>query len=300
MPPDARASGAIARTRRMSDADASFSYFGYFFERDHGAGHAGRTRKSGAEKPSAKTARPEKILQSFNTWAFKREQPDSTETMLRAIADAVSGDRPIQFVLYWGKGPRDHLDTPDTACLDYLEALVRRIGAVYPPGAAVKLILTDTHAALNGHAPQSVHQYFEAVAAAAAAYGFTCCWLSKLVAEAAAAGVTHISSTSELPESARQKLIACAAKWFKGEGTSEEGALRYFQLNLLEKQAVANAFPSAIFVTFNGSEFRCLFPDRLPIFYMYSLRRGVSAKPWFLSSETSGSNSALAARGPGT
>ncbi|MEZ5785507.1 MAG: hypothetical protein R3D62_03245 [Xanthobacteraceae bacterium] len=206
--------------------------------------------------------------------------------MLRVIADTVNSDGPIRFILYWGKGPRDHLDTPDTACFDYLSALVRRIRAVYPPGASVKLIFTDTHAELNGHSGQRVHRYFEAIAAAASAYGFACCWLSELVATAVAAGVAHTTSNAELPENARQRLVACAAKWFRGEGSSEEGALRYYQLNLIEKQAVDHAFPSAIFVTFNGSEFRCLFPDQLPIFYMYSLRRGVSAKPWFLSSET--------------
>jgi L-tyrosine isonitrile synthase len=53
-------------------------------------------------------------------------------------------------------------------------------------------------------------------------------------------------------------------------------------MNMVEKRAVEFAFPRSIFVTFNGSEFRSLFPERLPVFYMYSLRRGVSIKPWFL------------------
>jgi hypothetical protein len=54
---------------------------------------------------------------------------------------------------------------------------------------------------------------------------------------------------------------------------------------MLEKRAVELAFPNAVFITFNGSEFRCLFPDRMPIFYMYSLKRGVAVKPWFLPDE---------------
>jgi hypothetical protein len=56
-------------------------------------------------------------------------------------------------------------------------------------------------------------------------------------------------------------------------------------MNMIERRAVELAFPRSIFVTFNGSEFRGLFPQRLPIFYMYSLRRGVSVKPWFLSTD---------------
>ena len=53
-------------------------------------------------------------------------------------------------------------------------------------------------------------------------------------------------------------------------------------MNMVEKRAVQFAFPRSIFVTFNGSEYRSLFPDRMPIFYMYSLRRGTGVKPWFL------------------
>ena len=86
----------------------------------------------------------------------------------------------------------------------------------------------------------------------------------------------------QIPDEMLEKLGACAAKWFRGEGTVEEGAARYLQMNMIEKRSVQFAFPRSIFVTFNGSEFRSLFPDRMPIFYMYSLRRGTSVKPWFL------------------
>jgi hypothetical protein len=57
-------------------------------------------------------------------------------------------------------------------------------------------------------------------------------------------------------------------------------------MNMAEKRAVEFAFPHSIFITFNGSELRRLLPEGLPIFFMYSLRRGFSTKPWFLSGET--------------
>ena len=56
-------------------------------------------------------------------------------------------------------------------------------------------------------------------------------------------------------------------------------------MNLIEQRVVERAFPGSIFVTFNGSDLRSLFPTQLPIFYMYSLRRGVAVKPWFLPAE---------------
>ena len=236
--------------------------------------HTGRPAKTA-------TVAPEKILAAFNTWAFKREQPDNVPSLLQAIAGAVQLARPVPFVLYWGKGPRGTLDAPDTTCLDYLASLRSRIRGVYEPGATIRLIFTDTHATLNGHAPKDMETYFDAVEDAACQRGFSGCWLSELVFAAEAASAIDCAD-DDIPDDMLAKLGACAAKWFRGEGPVEAGAARYLQMNMVEKRAVQFAFPHAIFVTFNGSEYRSLFPDRMPIFYMYSLRRGTSVKPWFL------------------
>ena len=80
------------------------------------------------------------------------------------------------------------------------------------------------------------------------------------------------------------QLIHSAARWYRGHHDIEAGARQYYALNMIEKDAVAQAFPDAIFITFNGSDIRALFPQTLPIFYMYSLKRGTAVKPWFLDS----------------
>jgi len=224
---------------------------------------------------------PEKVLQAFNTWAFKREQPDNIASLHHTIGDAVRHARPVPFVLYWGKGPRCELAQPDSTCLDYLASLGARVRQAYAPGASFKLIFTDTHANLNGHAPEAIDSYFNAVGEAARERGFDGCRLSELVFAAETAGATDVAD-EHIPDEMMEKLGACAAKWFRGEGTVEEGAARYLQMNMVEKRSVQFAFSRSIFITFNGSEFRSLFPDRMPIFYMYSLRRGTSVKPWFL------------------
>jgi L-tyrosine isonitrile synthase len=242
--------------------------------------HTGRPSKAALRRRAVAT--PEVILQHFNTWSFKREQPDSAQSMLQAVTTAVQLAQPVPFVLYWGKGPRSELAEPDNACLDYLASLGARLSQVYEPGASFRLILTDTHATLNGHTAQSMQSYFSGVGQAARLRGFDSCRLSDLVAAAEAAGAIDMSC-EQVSGEVLQKLGACAAKWFRGEGSPLEGATRYFQMNMVEKQAVQLAFPRSIFVTFNGSEFRCLFPERMPIFYMYSMRRGTSVKPWFLS-----------------
>jgi hypothetical protein len=237
------------------------------------AGHGSSARSA----PSRKAV-PEKVMQSFNTWAFKREQPTEPELMLRFISDAAGLSLPIPFVLYWGKGLRSRFESPDEECLNFLALLARRVREAYPPGAAFRLIYTDTHAALNGHSPEKVSEYFAGIEAGARQRGFSSVWLSELVRAAGQGG----GQEPDVPEDMLRRLAACAAKWYRGGGSIEDGALKYYQINMIEKRAVEFAYPRSIFVTFNGSEFRSLFPERLPVFYMYSLRRGVSVKPWFL------------------
>jgi hypothetical protein len=222
---------------------------------------------------------PDKIIQAFNTWAFKREQPHTPDLLRKVVVDAVAAGEPIPFVLYWGKGPRHDIAAPDQECLDYLRTMAERVRTTYPPGAAVKLIFTDTHAALNGHSRADMAAYFQAVGQAAAWRGFETCLLSDITT-----ALGHVEVSGELPsEGVLANLRASAAKWYRGGGTTEEGALEYFRMNMVERRAVEAAFPGSVFVTFNNSDFRELFPDRLPIFYMYSLRRGFGVKPWFIT-----------------
>lgn len=220
-----------------------------------------------------------KVVQSFNTWAFKREQPSDLGLLTRFATRAVMRREPLSFVLYWGKGPRSNIESYDLQCMDYLSSLVARVQAVYAPGAELTLVLTDTHASLNGHPAENIASYFGEVEAEAGKRGFDCYLLSDLT-EAAGRGV--VVQDSEPSEETLQQLVRSAMRWYRGEGSPEEGAKRYYAMNMIEKQVMQLFFPSSVFVTFNGREHRDLFPDRLPIFFMYSLKRGTSVKPWFL------------------
>ena len=77
-------------------------------------------------------------------------------------------------------------------------------------------------------------------------------------------------------------LTRSASRWYRGGGGAEAGAVAYYDMNMVEKQVIDTAFSQSIFITFNGSDLRALFPDNLPIFYMYSLRKGFGVKPWFV------------------
>jgi L-tyrosine isonitrile synthase len=98
-------------------------------------GGRGTIGKRSHRKPGRPNERvsPEKVLHAFNTWAFKREQPDNPLDMLKVIARSIAVCEPIPFVLYWGKGPRNMIGAPEKECLKYIAALAGRIHEVYPP-----------------------------------------------------------------------------------------------------------------------------------------------------------------------
>ena len=77
----------------------------------------------GRAKNRAKNLLVEKILQAFNTWSFKREQPDNLASLHQVIGHAVRLKEAVPFVLYWGKGPRRHIGKPEITSLNYLRAL---------------------------------------------------------------------------------------------------------------------------------------------------------------------------------
>ena len=218
------------------------------------------------------------VLRAFNTWAYKRQQPDNVEQLLAQIEVAIEAKAPVEFCLYWGKGPRHKVSAAEIECLDYLCSLGTRIAAVYEHGARFTLIFTDTHATLNGHTRDNIDAYVGEMSVAAEARGFKTCFLSDLVSKAEADGC----EPAPVPLHLLDKLSVTAAKWYRGEGPVTLGALRYLEMNMIEKRAVEHAFPTTTFITFNGGEVRELFPENMPIFYMYSVRRGVAVKPWFI------------------
>lgn len=228
--------------------------------------------------PTDKVVR--KIFEAFNTWAFKREQP-SDAVMLRDVVErAVMTTAPVPFVLYWGKGPRNHLAEPDEACLDYLASMGERIRAEHAPGAAFEILLTDTHARLNRHNEAEIETYYRDIDAAASKRGFRTRRLSEVVASVAPAPVAV--NDAAIDPDLLIELTKSASKWYGGEGAARFGAIQYYAMNMTERRAVEAAYPHAIFATFNDNRFRQLFPANMPIFYMYSLRKGFGVKPWFI------------------
>ena len=244
------------------------------------APHAQGRQQSGHLSRAPKEKELARVLQAFNTWAFKREQPSDLGVLTRTVARSLMKSEPISFALYWGKGPRSEIAGPELDCLDYLASLAARVRGVYRYGADINLILTNTHAMLNGHSSAAIASYFSEVDVEAHKRSFKTFLLSDLCEAMAPSEAAEVCSS--VPEDVLQRLARSAERWYRGEGDALDGALKYYQMNMTERLAVEHVFPSSIFVTFNGSDQRDLFPEKLPIFYMYSVRRGTSVKPWFI------------------
>ncbi len=246
----------------------------------------GSFKRGGGEQISRNAAvsrqQAERVVAAFNTWAYKREQPSSLDELHARAEAAILNQRPLSLVLYWGKGPRRYAAGPERACLNYLRTMLDRIASTYAPGAQLELLLTDTHAKLNNHSQRAIDDYFASVREEACHRGFSTRLLSSLMA-----GFPYpCSDRTDICPSERtlNALIASAAKWYGGNGTPRSGALAYYAMNMRERAVVERFYASAVFVTFNGSDLRPLFPEAMPIFYMYSVRKGCAVKPWFMPS----------------
>jgi hypothetical protein len=218
------------------------------------------------------------VVAAFNTWAFKREKPSDLDLLNAFVDTAIEAEDKLSFVLYWGKGPRSYACAPELDCLSFLSRLADRVKQAYPLGAIFDLVFTDTHARLNGHGELEMAKYFEDVARHADSDLFRFHRLSDCIINCGQEVNNPETPTTELLD----ELEKSASKWFRGEGTPRQAAATYFAMNMRERRAIEASFPRSIFTTFNGSTFRCLFPTSLPIFYMYSIKKGVAIKPWFL------------------
>jgi len=223
----------------------------------------------------------DEVLKAFNTWAFKREQPSDLNLLRSFATRAIRQEEPLSFITYWGKGPRDELAEPDLRCLQYLQQMMGRIKAIHKPGTELHLVMTDSHARLNGHKVRSINKYFKAVEAAGRHCGFSS-WRLQALTDAMRPALKKISNNKcDYPKEVLAELEKSAAKWYRGSKSAEIGAKRYYEMNMVERRVIERVFPNSIFLTFNSSDVRSLFPDKIPVFYMYSTKKGVGTKPWF-------------------
>lgn len=233
--------------------------------------------KTDTQQDDTKLARD--ILDSFNTWRFKREQPKTEAKLFEVILRAVRSKKPIQFVMYWGKGEREFAGEKEQSAILYLQEMAEAIREKYATGVNITFVLTDTHAELNGHTKSHIENYFDSVRKLAQEAGFKTSYLSEL-ASFDEQRLIEKKNIVEINKELEKHLVQSSTRHCK-RYDAETGAKLYYLQNQIEKVEIEKSFADNIFLTYNGSEFDDILPIGLPTFYMYSLEKGKSVKPWF-------------------
>ena len=222
-----------------------------------------------------------KVIDSFNTWSFKREQPKSKESLVENILLHIKKKEPIKFIMYWGKGDRDIISNLELDAIKYLVNFCETIKKEYVYGVELTFIFTDTHAAINGYDAKSTKIYFESTKNLIDKYKIKSLYLSEIVSYKQEDILNKLSST-KIDESLFDNLKNSSEKHCKNFNNNYEICAKvYYLQNQLEKKKVEERFQDYVFLTYNGSDLNKILPIKLPIFYMYSLKKGFSDKPWF-------------------
>jgi len=220
------------------------------------------------------------ILDSFNTWKFKREQPNTPEKVMESILKNIRAKTPINFVMYWGKGEKDIVGNEEIEAIKYLDEMLNQIKVMYLPGVKTTFIFTDTHAELNGYSKNKIQKYYDSVEKLAKRYDIESLYLSQLAKYNEENLFIQIENAKINPE-LFATLKDSSEKHCKKLKDHALGAKLYFLQNQIEKKEIEKKFAGSIFLTYNGSNLNEILPTELPIFYMYSMRKGTSIKPWF-------------------
>lgn len=222
----------------------------------------------------------EKIIESFNTWKFKREQPFDIGKFTEVIELAIANNSPIPFITYWGIGDKnDNIDS-ELQTFDFLRLFFQRIKDVYTPGITLTVIFTDNHGYLNGYSEDKITNYFSLIKDIVDKEDYRIVRLSSFVEynkSLLEQEITHVRIGQKLAES----LLNSSQKHYKASADAAYGMKLYYVQNQIEKRVLEDKFKNHVFLTFNNSEMNDLFPIELPIFYMYSLHTKTSVKPWF-------------------
>ncbi|WP_174769939.1 class I adenylate-forming enzyme family protein [Paraburkholderia hayleyella] len=229
-------------------------------------------------------------FESINTWKYKRAHPQEPDRIIQIFQKKILMSRPLEFITYWGAGLKTSASDSDRQAMQRLREFVDAPAAHSRLQAKLKLILTDTHALLNGKPRERIESYFKDVQALCQKYGFSYVRSSELWQKAglSMADVLHQAESVDLPgvidvlglsPDLVNRLVNSATRHVEVGGT-DDGLKRYLLACQAERAMMADEYDGSIFLTYNDPEMRFLSPP-LPSISISSYNRGTAIKPWF-------------------
>jgi len=217
----------------------------------------------------------ENIFNNFNVNKFRRDHTQDKKEIVGLIKSSLKKSIPLKFVMYWGKGMRDTCGEPEKQALEYLSSFLDRIET----DTELLVIYTDTHVDLNGYPAKGSESYLNSLEEILEEYNFRLDIMSNHVPHDPVLVLEKMEEFS--PDPKLKKNLENSSKKRHRNGDYKIGAHKYYVQNLIENKFMEKEFSDYIFLTYNSPALNNLLP-KLPKFYMHSLRKGKSEKPWFI------------------
>ncbi len=265
------------RTREEALYFRIFSSFGYAkakFNKERVA--ANRTASTQAEAGKTVDAR---VLEAITGHEFCRFRPRKEAEIAKIVREKVRAGEQLEFFMLWGLWKKDALDNADYEALGILGALREKVRGIYPKGARITLVLTDTHAEINlldRTAIRRYDSYAGLMQRHARSLGYEVVMLGELAGEMR----QQDGAVREVENSGIWGgLLASAGKYYEG-ADKREGAEKYVARRIAEKPLLEAHFADAVFLTYNGPRYDAIAPD-VPTLYIIPDRKRGAGKPWF-------------------
>ncbi len=227
----------------------------------------------------------DKILDTINARAIRREYPYREDKLIELINKKISTKEPLTFFGFWGAGPKKDTDDRDKRTLDYLAQYISNLNKVYKNGVSVTFILADKHAENNEYDKSNIGPYIQQVKQEMANRGFKTVLLSDIWKKYDLTRDKVVSTLNSKPKgwwqkiSIAKKLEEKSNEYFNG-ADKLLGAQRYYVLRDLEKRILKQEYPDSIFFVYGDSFAQQIYPD-MPTLYFFTEKIYYGNCPWF-------------------
>ena len=230
------------------------------------------------------------VVGALTARRFRRNPAYNEAGLLAATNAALLSGGKLEFLMFWGCGPRRHASAPDCAAIEALGALLAAAEAAAPLQARAQIICTDIHAINNGHADSHFKSYFSEIRSLATALDVDFELESAVWRRGGLTKGQILAFEQEHEFKQRWENFPLQSRFVQQAGRHSgladkmAAARHYYATCLLERDVLKSLFPRSVFLTYNGPEFNECFPD-LPTLYVYPGPRGRNDKPWFVDVE---------------
>ncbi|MFH0817558.1 MAG: asparagine synthase-related protein [Candidatus Micrarchaeota archaeon] len=226
-------------------------------------------------------SKDEKIMKVLESSEFSIFSPRHEERLKKIVRGCIVKNKSIKLFMLWGVWRKNGINFADVEAVEILGKMLSKIKNEHGPGANLTIVLTDSHAELNGVEKKEIYgydSYMASIERYARSKGYETKRLSEVLGKASLGGIGEEARKIEGGE-IWGNLVSSAEKYYGGKDKLE-GARAYVGRRLAEKPILSKIFEGSIFLTYNGPRYDALAPD-LPTLYIISNKKRESGKPWF-------------------